>query len=58
MQNRLGYEEGDTCNRAGCLGIIEWTQPECHCQLCDPGSCDCITKISCNTCDYEEEIRV
>jgi hypothetical protein len=50
----VGTEEGDFCNRDGCLGVLELTESEnCTCHLSPP--CDSCMAIHpyCPECDWE-----
>lgn len=52
----LGYEEGATCNRDGCKGIIEMHLSEnCSCHISPPcGSCTALRNF-CPECDWQEK---
>lgn len=55
-----GYEEGDKCNRDGCLGEIEHSKPiegGCSCFQNPPCSYCTTTVIACGECGYEEVER-
>ena len=51
-----GYEEGDTCARNGCTGIIQVSKSEsCYCHISPPcGSCTALRNY-CPVCDWREK---
>lgn len=51
--NKLGYEEGDTCGRDGCDGVIAERPPvNCYCHLSAPcGECTS-DRIYCPECSW------
>ncbi len=53
----IGTEEGDKCNRNGCLGILRYTKPEkCSCHLGYPPCSACTsTYLYCPECGWEDE---
>ena len=52
----LGYEEGVSCGRDGCAGIIELAESEnCSCHINPPcGSCTS-PRLFCPVCDWQEK---
>lgn len=54
MITNTGFEEGDSCNRNGCDGIIVVDDVEgCTCHLFPPcSSCTDPSRIHCNTCNW------
>lgn len=50
-----GYTEGDVCNRQGCQGHIQLTEPEgCTCHISPPCSA-CVSVIHyCRECGWDE----
>jgi hypothetical protein len=53
----VGYAEGDTCNRDGCVGIIDTHPPEnCSCHLSAPCSRCTGPRNFCPECDWSEEL--
>lgn len=58
--DNLGYEEGETCNRNGCTGVIEWYESEsgnCSCHLNAPCSAceNAEAYYQCTKCDYQSD---
>lgn len=51
----LGYAEGDTCNRSGCVGVIDsHPSDNCSCHINPPcGSCTSPRNF-CPVCDWQE----
>jgi len=51
----LGFQEGDRCNRNGCIGVINTHPSEnCSCHISPPcGSCTAPRNF-CPECDWEE----
>lgn len=58
MDNRetsIGVEEGETCNRAGCTGKLEYVrQGDCTCHISTPCAACLSMKLSCPECGWEE----
>lgn len=53
---KLGIDEGETCNRYGCDGVIAYTKPDnCSCHLSAP--CHACTSVyrHCPECEWEED---
>lgn len=51
----LGYCEGDTCNREGCIGIIDSHPPEnCSCHINPPCPSCSAPRNFCPECDWLE----
>ncbi|PBB75174.1 hypothetical protein CK227_10300 [Mesorhizobium sp. WSM4308] len=52
---KLGYSDGDVCNRAACAGVIEMHKSEdCSCHINPPCfSCTSVTAF-CPVCEWEE----
>jgi len=51
----LGDEEGDTCNRDGCDGVIEFSEREnCSCHLNAPCHWCMERHLCCSACDWKE----
>ncbi|PWJ88399.1 hypothetical protein C8D77_111122 [Mesorhizobium loti] len=52
----LGYADGDTCNREGCMGTIAFHASEnCSCHINPPCfSCTSVTAF-CPVCEWEEK---
>ena len=55
MNNKMGFSEGDTCNRMGCKGIIQEHSRECcSCHIHPPCS-SCTAPVGfCSECGWEE----
>lgn len=52
----LGYEEGEVCNRAGCLGIIATHKSEnCSCHIAPPCWSCSQPRGYCPECDWQEK---
>lgn len=53
---QFGYEEGETCNRSGCSGVIGTHPTEnCSCHIAPPcGSCTALRNF-CPECDWHEK---
>lgn len=50
-----GFCEGDTCNRAGCQGVIHTLPVEnCSCHICPPCSACTSPRSFCPVCGWEE----
>jgi len=57
---KLGLEEGDTCNRNRCTGKMEWERNEeyggCSCHMGRPPCASCTNQVlTCNECYFEVE---
>lgn len=56
---KLGIEEGETCNRDGCQGRIEYLPDEsagcCSCHINPPCSYCTSTKPECPICGWRQE---
>ena len=54
MNGKFGYEEGETCGRNGCTGIIRLFEVEnCSCHI-NPPCGECTTpREYCPECDYQ-----
>ena len=54
--SKLGYCEGDTCNRDGCIGAIECHPVEnCSCHINPPCSACTSLRNFCEACGWEEK---
>jgi hypothetical protein len=52
----LGYEEGSTCNRDGCKGVIAMHKSEhCSCHIAPPCASCTAPRGFCPECDWQEE---
>ncbi len=50
-----GIEPGDTCNRSGCKGTLDTTEPDgCYCHICPPCSACTSVRVWCQTCGWDE----
>lgn len=54
MEQNLGYEKGDICNRDGCKGIIDEFEKDlgCSCHITAPCSSCCHAYEYCPDCDW------
>jgi hypothetical protein len=53
---RLGVEEGETCGRDGCKGVIEYQKPDnCSCHISPPCHSCVSVALHCPECDWEAE---
>jgi hypothetical protein len=51
----LGYEEGETCGRNGCTGIVALHEPRgCYCHISPPCSSCTSPRGYCPECDWHE----
>lgn len=51
-----GHEEGDTCGRDGCCGVIEFAKVEgCSCHISPPCHACTSNLLRCPDCDWEAE---
>lgn len=56
MGLKYGEEKGETCNRDGCIGIIDANEPEgCSCHISPPCSSCCHNYEYCPICEWEPE---
>lgn len=56
MTDKVGYEEGEVCNRGGCGGIIaESKEGDCSCHINPPCSACVNTHYYCPECGWDEE---
>jgi hypothetical protein len=52
-QPTLGTEEGEACNRNGCIGVIALTEVEnCRCHINPPCSACVNSHFYCPECDW------
>jgi hypothetical protein len=53
---KVGIEEGDICNREGCLGTMEWTKDgECTCHINPPCSACTDGRLTCTKCGAQPD---
>lgn len=58
INNVIGYESGDICNRNGCKGIIsEYDRDPCYCSATSMPPCSACTdhKAYCDECGWDEK---
>tara|TARA_R110002012_G_scaffold314998_1_gene528231 strand:+ start:2318 stop:3070 length:753 start_codon:yes stop_codon:yes gene_type:complete len=55
IDHAIGINEGDTCNRGVCLGVmVKKNNYSCSCHISPPCS-HCTSGVICNVCDFETE---
>ena len=55
MSSVLGFQQGDRCNRNGCIGVIDVHPSEnCSCHISPPCSSCTAPRNFCPECDWEE----
>lgn len=56
LNSTIGFEEGVTCNRNGCDGVIALAEAEgCYCHISPPCSACTALRLYCPECDWREE---
>lgn len=53
-----GLEPGDICNRAGCVGVINYPEGDCSCHISPPCGYCTEAELCCDECGWRESDSV